>query len=264
MSRLTWREKFLPAVSLAGRLNLWNFFVEAKASSSLPLPFKNGVVEDYDYLLASSDAASQYSRHDVYTDKQTALSARLGYRFVIGAFAIEPLAGFSLYNRKWSAADGYLQYPDGDDEAWNEGLPKKNVQGTVISYEQLLWFPCAGFRAGWTRGRFGIGLSVLVYPYIGAQALDSHFVRARQFYDEMEGGIGGSAALSGVWYFNGSRNMGLKASVGFEWFNTVKGETSSNAIGVSDNDFTPAPDYSSGTDGAAFSVTIGLAVKIGG
>jgi len=266
ISRLAWQEEFLPAVNLAGRLNLWNFFVEAKASAALPVTGKTGCVEDYDYLLEASDAASHYSRHDVYTDKNISLSARIGYSFSLGAFVIEPLAGFSVYSRKWSAADGYLQYPETDTEPWNEDLPKNKLQGTGISYEQLLKFPCAGLYAAYTGGggRFSIGVNALIYPYIWAEALDSHFIRSRQFFDTMEGSAGGSVEITCAWYFGASRNMGLTLSAGGEWLDTITGDTSANVIGISDDDFSLTPGYGSGTDSLAFNFRIGYVVKLGG
>jgi outer membrane protease len=98
-----------------------------------------GRMEDYDFLIAGSNEVSHYSRHESYLDKDFTGTLALSYVIRLGVWNLEPGIGFSYSNRKWSAQDGYVQYPISG--IWNGNEPKQSVSGTIISYEQALWFP---------------------------------------------------------------------------------------------------------------------------
>jgi outer membrane protease len=259
ISVLEWQEETLPAVNFDGKLYIGRFFLDATLLFALPLNSVNGKVEDYDYLLDGSSAVSNYSMHNLYTDKHNNLSLKVGYKFIYKEFMLEPCAAFSFYTRKWSAVGGYLQYPESDDEAWNENIPKENVLGTVLMYEQSIWFPSVGFTIGYTiNGRFMVSLNAFIYPYLWAQATDSHFIRLKQFYDTLKGGLGYGFELNGLYYLNKTnKDIAITISAGYEKFNLIKGKTSSSVIGRGSGVATIS-NYQSGTDGSMFTVKMGI------
>ena len=75
------------------------------------VPGMTGRIIDWDYLNYDGQV-THYSAHDCFTEGALLLDARFGWQFDLGqGFAIEPFAGFSLMRFKWTARDGYLQYP---------------------------------------------------------------------------------------------------------------------------------------------------------
>jgi outer membrane protease len=154
ISHLEWKENLIPAFQFHSRFDIIGIFLSLDMLSVLPLAIKSGVISDYDYLLDNSDMLSNYSEHDLYTDKHFNLSFRIGYTFVFWRFTMSPTVGFSYYTRKWSAVNGYLQYPTNDDEPLSEETPKNNVLGTGINYEQLLKFFSIGVESGYTMDLF--------------------------------------------------------------------------------------------------------------
>jgi hypothetical protein len=257
ISVLNWQEETLPAVNFTGKLYIWRFFLDVTLLYALSLNFVNGKMEDYDYLIEG--AVSNYSMHNLYTDKHNNLSLKLGYKFIYKNFALEPCAAFSFYTRKWSAVDGYLQYSESGDETWNENMPKENVSGTVITYEQSIWFPSVGFTVSYAvNGRFTVSLNALIHPYLWVQAIDSHFIRLKQFYDTMEGGPGYRFELSGLYYPNKTnKDIAVTISAGYEKFNLIKGKTSLSVIGRGGGSV-PISNYQSGADGSMFTANVGI------
>ena len=253
----------MPLLSVDGRLNIWNFFIAVDLFSVVPLASAAGIMEDYDYLLENSDALSNYSKHDLYTDRHFNIMLKIGYSFFINNFEIEPVVGFSYYTRKWSAIDGFLQYPEDDNEPWTESVPQFNLSGTGISYEQLLRFPFFGLHCTYNiKDIFKVSLKALYYPYIWVEALDSHFIRLKQYYDTMEGGMGANVEISFIYYFNKLKKIGILASFNYEGLYTIRGTTSSNVIGISNGNFSDVSGYRSGTDGTIFSVKAGVVLQL--
>jgi len=80
-------------------------------------------ITDRDFLNYDG-GVTHFSEHDCFTEGALLLDARIGWRFGLGErFAIEPFAGVSVMRFKWTARDGYLQYPSepypGPYTPWN-------------------------------------------------------------------------------------------------------------------------------------------------
>jgi outer membrane protease len=228
LSRLEWEENFVPYVAVAGELTAWNFFLNLSLISAIPV--KSGFMQDFDYMLPSSDETSHYSKHDAMFEKHLEISPKIGYLFDFGKWYIAPSAGILFRNRKWSAVDGYTQYPD--KGPWNEGIEKKDMAGVVISYEESMWSPIVTLSGGFNIGeRFGIGLTGTWYPYLFINTIDSHMIRATRFHDTMEGGFGILGELSFTYYPKGSDMLNFIFAAGYEGIFAEKGTTASGAIG---------------------------------
>jgi outer membrane protease len=92
---------------------------------------------------------------------------------------IVPSAGFVYRNRKWTAADGFLQYPVSG--LWTGDEPKQEVHGPVISYEQALWFPVITLKAGYTlKNCFLFSAGGSLYPVMWGDTIDNHLLRSEQ------------------------------------------------------------------------------------
>ncbi len=212
ISQLEWRQQLVPHICLALPLRIWNFVINSQLSTAIPM--QSGKMEDYDFL-ASGGAVSHYSRHSLYVDKDLSVCTTLGYRIPLGrSCVLIPMAGIAWYNRKFTAQDGFLQYPAMTGDTWRGDEPRQPLSGSVISYEQSIWHPLISmtFMARANRGRFGLTLDFS--PYIAADTLDSHILRLQQFYDTMRGGIGwGMECWIEVMPFKRRPNLAIK----FAW-----------------------------------------------
>jgi outer membrane protease len=231
LSRLEWEENFVPYVAIAGDFSFRNFFVDVGVITAIPV--RSGFMKDYDFMLPGSDAASHFSRHDALFDKHLEISPKIGYTFDFGDWRLSPQVGFLYRNRKWSAVDGYVQYPRSGP--WTEDAPKQDMAGVVISYEELIWFPTVTLSGSYTiKKRYDIGLTATYYPYLHVDTVDSHMLRSTRFHDTMKGGWGGLGELSVTYVPRGTDLLNFIFAVGFEGIYPPKGSTASGAIGYDD------------------------------
>jgi outer membrane protease len=258
ISRLDWTDYIAPFAAFSTLFSVFN--ITAGAGISLSIPVQSGIMEDYDFLIAGSDAASLYSRHDSYLDKDFSCYAELGYVFKIKTFYIFPAAGFCYENRKWSAADGYLQYPASG--AWTGSEPKENVYGTVISYEQAVWHPALSLCAGYIYKQIiDVSLYGKFYPYLWSESIDSHFLREPpvRFYDTLKGGIGGKFGLQTA--FSPAKGIALVLSIEYEMLTSAKGASSSGTIGKGNGVLVLDEAEGAKMERGAFAASLGVRVK---
>lgn len=143
MSRLDWNNDIIPVLSISRQIEFLNIMVRTSIDSAIPV--KSGTMEDYGFLMADSADPSHYSKHDAYLDKDFIGTFEAGYILSFRNWKLLPTVGFSYLNRKWTAQEGYLQYPVYGP--WTGTEPKQTVAGTVISYEQAIWFPFISIEA---------------------------------------------------------------------------------------------------------------------
>ncbi|MBQ9239391.1 MAG: omptin family outer membrane protease [Treponema sp.] len=221
ISRLDWKQYASPVMNASATLSFFGAFVRCSVLSALPM--KCGSLDDFDFLLAGSSLASQYSHHSVYLDKRFDFCAETGYAFTVGRYTLSPYAGVLYRMQKWAAYDGYLQYPTSG--AWTGAELKQQMSGNIISYEQSLLLPQLSFRAACAVSEtWHITAWFSAVPYAVVNTLDSHFLRSKQFFDSLRGGFGFSAGAA-VSYKK------FSASVLYEWLSIKDGTTHSSAIG---------------------------------
>jgi outer membrane protease len=143
MSRLDWNNDIIPVLSISRQIEFLNIMVRTSIDSAIPV--KSGTMEDYGFLMADSADPSHYSKHDAYLDKDFIGTFEAGYILSFRNWKLLPTVWFSYLNRKWTAQEGYLQYPVYGP--WTGTEPKQTVAGTVISYEQAIWFPFISIEA---------------------------------------------------------------------------------------------------------------------
>jgi outer membrane protease len=201
LSELDWR--FQPVVYAGTALKLQTSMgVSAVVDVRSAFPGRSGYMGDWDAgnYLDGDFTRTHYSQQDCYTERALLLDARLGWVFRLGpVLTLEPFGAFGLMQLKWSARDGYLQYPTVGPPypAWSPSLPKVPVSGTAIIYEQTYLIPGAGFSVGAVVGRrFHGELRFLFSPFLFCNDLDNHVQRAGfgeaadvDFHDYLRGGF---------------------------------------------------------------------------
>lgn len=256
ISDLAWNQHWSPQIGLDLDLRIWDFILTGGVYSSIPT--RCGYLEDFDYLLPDPNDVSHYSKHDAYMDKDVTFNVRLA--FVVSLqrnYKLVPFVGYAYQNRKWTARDGYLQYPQSSGTAWTGNEPKQTMTGTGITYEQSIRYLSIGLEnvIRWSS-KCSFGFSLAVYPFVHVDALDSHFLRSKQFYDEMRSGFGGRVAGWTIFApFSDHQDIGFKLSASYEAFRST-GTTSTNSIGLHDTPFVKSETARSKTTSSIFTFSI--------
>ncbi len=261
ISRLVWPHKAVPFIGFGTDIRLWNFLISGKVLNCFPL--KGGVTEDFDFLIPGSDKISLYSCHDTYVDKDFRLHAELGYKIGIeDIFEVSPTVGITYFNRKWTARDGYLQYPAVHGIAWTGNEEKQTVKGAVLSYEQSVLFCSVGIRSRIKISDITqFGGSFFLYPFSRGDSLDNHFLRALEFYDSLYEGYGYGF---GCWIllnpFKMHRYIGLRFACDYEKL-VIRGNTYTNVIGISEESFTLTQGYTAENSSILWTYTFAVVLN---
>jgi outer membrane protease len=228
-SRLEWEEEFVPFITLTGEITFKIFFLDLSVLTAIPV--SSGFMQDFDYMLPGSSAQSHYSRHNARFNNHLELYPSIGYAFDFGRWYLAPSAGFLYRDRKWTAEDGYVQYPS-PGQPWSDSVEKRKTNGAIISYEELIWFPTVTLEGGFRINKLlEASLAGTWYPYMEVETIDSHFLRETVFYDYMKGGMGFLAELSFVYKPSKSDMVNFIANIGFEGIYPRRGTSSVGAIG---------------------------------
>lgn len=233
LSRLDWGNLFpLVAVTLQVQPQDWWFMMCGEAG----IPWDFGVVQDRDFQPGTSNV-THYSEHDLKLDNRFGSSVAAGYNFGLDLWLLRPWLKFTYRRHTMSGQDGYLQYPASG--FWRGNEPQKEVNGRVLQYQLDFFLPTVGLFAQ-LNTRFPLTLEVGLIPYLWVNAVDSHYVRLRQFKDYMHGG-------PGCWMKLGVQIYSLEFSLGAEYLRAFSGMTHRSTIGtnsvtVGDNSSRPALD----------------------
>ncbi len=196
MSELVWDLKPLIFSRAALALSTEVGFV-ASLDVRLGIPGKTGSIADSDWLnhdFNGDTAKTHYSLSDNFTERAILLDAQAGWQFTLASWiTIRPFLGFGLMDFKWTARDGYYQYPPQNSPPyspdWSPSAPRLPMSGTSIVYQQTWFLPSVGIAA---KLRFGEDLSGTISfafsPIVFCNDLDNHELRHLDFYEYMWGG----------------------------------------------------------------------------
>lgn len=233
---------------------IWNFYLSTILSSSIPT--KSGQMTDLDYL-TSNKSISLFSQHDIYIDKNYSIKEVFGYNFpVIDCITISPYISFEYRNKKLSAKDGFLQYPnDGSD--WTGTEEKTLMTGNIISYEVAMLLPGVGLNCDYTfLDKNTLSFSAEYIPFLQIHSIDSHYLRKLQFYDLMKNGYGFSSKID--YYRNFlNENTFLKIGLYYQYLFS-RGDSLINNIGVKDNKYTLEENITAQFHSHSLGITAGL------
>jgi outer membrane protease len=227
----------------------------------LGIPAKTGSIGDSDYLnVAYNGTATKtnYSQHDSYTERAILLDAQAGWEFPLaGWMAIEPYLAFGFMDLKWTARDGYLQYPPG----WFTGSPPQPypdsstqpmvpVSGVGIIYQQTYLIPALGLAAKFQLGKsFSGAVSFSLSPIVLCNDVDNHELAGKDFYDAMYGGLLLEPKISLDWKV--AARVQLSLDVSYRHIEGLIGTTTVVATGVGHTPGLAAGTYPGGA-GASF------------
>ncbi|MHC6203632.1 omptin family outer membrane protease [Breznakiellaceae bacterium SP9] len=175
----------------ANPLEDWGFF--AGLNVKYAIPRRSGTMEDRDWQAVGHRSLTNYSAHDAFVDELLFFTVSTGTSHpLFSVFALRLFAEFSYRSISWDAKNGYWQYASqqgGDYNAWDPSLPKNNVSGKVISYEQLWIMAAPGLALLADFYPFTADLSFRLSPLIYGVAKDTHWLRALRFDDYVSGGL---------------------------------------------------------------------------
>jgi outer membrane protease len=230
-SRLEWEEHFVPYVDLRTQFNFWNFFACVSLITSIPV--KSGSMRDFDYTLPDKTTVSHYSEHDAMFDKHLEIYPEIGGGVDVGNWYFGGSVGFLYRTRKWSAVNGFTQYPPAG-QPWSASLPKTEQVGTIITYEESLWAPVLNLYVDYAiNDQFSLGFLGSWYPYLNISTIDTHILRQTRFEDEMKGGNGVLAEITLMYLPKTSDIVAFMFGVGYEGMFPNRGTSAKGGLGSS-------------------------------
>jgi outer membrane protease len=200
------------------------------------LPLRSGIIEDSDWLnFDDAHTKTHYSRHDNYTEQAFLADARMGWRFALGTVSLEPFLAFGLMHFKFTARDGYLQYPPesypGPYTPWSSSTAQIPVYGTGIAYQQDWFIPAAGLDGSLSLGgRASLSARLVFSPAVFCYDLDNHLMTGRDYTEAMAGGIMLEPGAGFTWAF--TDRLRLSADVSYRWISRTVGDVLILATGV--------------------------------
>ncbi len=168
----------------------------------------SGSITDSDFLNGDG-VKTHFSKHDCYTERVVSLDLRAGWPAITTPHTVVSILGvINVLDYKWSARDGYLQYPSetaAPYTPWSESTTKTDVVGTGILYEQgyfaLGFMLDAQLKAGDAlSGVLGLGFS----PIAVCNDVDNHLFTGVDYYETMSGGY--------LFHAEGSMEIRIKPS----------------------------------------------------
>ena len=199
---------------------------------------KTGLMTDSDFLNGDG-VRTHFSQSDGYTERALLLDLRLGYNLPSqSALSFGFFGGFSYMDFKWSARDGYYQYPTsgsdyywdsngtfhpGTDTPWSAGQTKTPLYGTGILYEQAYLIGSLGFRAAYrVLDSLSLGASFSIAPLAYCYTEDNHEFRLVDFYSRLSGGFMIEPGLSVDYSIKPGAS--LKLFVNYRQLSNLKGD----------------------------------------
>jgi outer membrane protease len=232
-----------------------------------------GTMTDSDFLNGDG-VRTHFSQSDSYAERANLLDLRAGWDFYrtdslrVGAFG-----AFSYMDLKWSARDGYYQYPPPQSSPpyppWSSSETKVPLYGTDIIYETAYAGGSIGVRVRWGfADAFALDGSFAFTPILGCSTEDNHLERQLDFYSRLSGGLMIEPRLAVTYTFLSRARLRLEVGYRYAW--NLKGDLTSVNTGTSDYStsypYAAGPNSSStetGASGADFSaLDAGLVLSI--
>lgn len=206
---------------------------------------KAGEMTDSDFLNGDGQR-THFSQSDSYAERSNILDFKAGWDFLrIGPLRTGAFGEFTYMDLKWSARDGYYQYPTsgqpystspfipGTYTPWSDSETKTPLYGTGIIYETAYVGAAFGVRV---RADFSSAFSVdgsfAFTPLLYCSTEDNHPLRQLDFYSSLSGGFMIEPRV-GVEYGVLPRAR-LRLDVGYRYAWGLKGDLTVVNTGTSD------------------------------
>ena len=236
----------------------------ASLELGLGVPLRTGSVSDSDWLnydVNGDPTRTNYSQQDCFTERAVLLDARVGWEAPLtGWLILQPFLLFEFMDFKWTARDGYAQYPVGYPGSGPPYVPSQvqtPVSGVVIIYEQTWYIPAAGIETTFHAGDFGGTVSFAFSPFAFCSDVDNHLAAAKDFYDTMSNGLLLEPGLS-LWWRTGNRRISLDIS--YRHIGGLLGNTSVVLTGIGKPPGQVANTFANGAGASFDSLNIFLAM----
>jgi len=244
---------------------------------------KAGTMTDSDFLNGDGQR-THFSQSDSYAERANLLDLKVGWDFYRkGALSIGAFGAFSYMDLKWSARDGYLQYPTtgnsytmspfapGSYPDWSPSETKTPIYGTGIIYETAYFGGAIGLRSRYAfQGGLSIDASFSFTPLLLCYAEDNHVFRGLDFYSTLSGGFMIEPRVA-VEYVPVPRAT-LRLEIGYKYSWGLKGDLTEINTGTTNvttgNPFFAGPDSTftgKNDSGASLSVldaSLGLRISL--
>jgi outer membrane protease len=261
-SELDW--PFAPLAYAGATLSLdTKIGIVASLSLRQGLSGKTGTMTDSDFLNGDG-VKTHLSESDCYTERALLLDLNAGYELPIsGAWRLKAFVGLSYMDFKWSARDGYYQYPGygsaytdngpgsivpGTLQAWSATETKTPIYGTGILYEQAYVLGLLGLGASYSLGRsFTLGASFSLAPLAYCYTEDNHELRTIDFYSRLSGGVMLEPALSARYLLK--QGASLRFDLAYRQVGKLKGDITQVNEGTSST--SSVGNYYAGPDSAS-------------
>ncbi|HET6484840.1 MAG TPA: omptin family outer membrane protease [Spirochaetia bacterium] len=206
-----------------------------------------GTMTDSDFLNGDG-VRTHYSQSTSYAERANLVELRLGWDLLsrsvlrVGAFG-----ALSYMDLKWSARDGYYQYPTsgssytvssgtvtpGTYAPWSASETETPLYGTGILYETTYLAAAAGVRARYALGdRFLLDASLAFAPIVDCYVLDNHVLRQLDFYSTLTRGFLVEPRVAVDWALLPS--VRVKLDVGYRCAWNLRGNVTEVSTGASD------------------------------
>jgi outer membrane protease len=186
----------------------------------------SGYITDSDWLNYSVNGDTRktnFSQHNCFTERAFLLDARVGWDFrILEWLALEAFGKFSIMQFKWTARDGYVQYPPGWFSAspppppftpWSQDTATTLVSGTGIIYEQNYLIPALGLSARVRLSKqLDVAASFTLSPFVSCNDLDNHEFTATDYTEKMSKGLLLEPEVSVGWQINDRARLSLEVS----------------------------------------------------
>lgn len=186
ISQLDWWNQNLIDLEVATNVNIGPWC--NRFSFSGIIPCNNNIMEDKDFI---NDDIAFFSQHtnQIDTDSRFEYLGLLEFP-ITPKFTFYPRFGYFVQKRKFSATDGYLQYPSGSS-IWTGDEPKVNINGSCLTYEQLIQSFIIGCSVS-SKLNPTIKLTAFfhIYPNVKIEAIDHHYLTSVKYRDDMKSNDG--------------------------------------------------------------------------
>lgn len=225
ISELIWKSVVLPEISNEFIIKLYNFNIDMGFLSIIPV--NSGNMEDKDFLFSDRTLLSNFSKHDLFIDKDYSLWSKVYYDFVLCSekIKISPQLGILYKNAKYSAKDGFYQYSFSENQPVSDDTKKEFLRGMVICYETSAIMPIVSLRliVNFYK-RNSINFEIDYSPIFFIDSTDTHILRLTEFYDSIIGYNGVKATLG--YSYKCNKKIFITANILYQY---VKAEGKSGA-----------------------------------
>ncbi len=202
-----------------------------------------GTMTDSDFLNGDG-VRTHYSQSDSYAERANLVDLKAGWDFyhTESGLTFGLFGAFSYMDLKWSARDGYYQYPTTGVPygspgppfpAWSPSETKTPLYGTGIIYETAYVGGGAGLHTRYAFSKaFALDASFTFSPLLFCYTEDDHVLRQVSFYSTLSGGFMIEPRV-GVEYTLFQKAV-LRLEIGYRYSWNLKGDIKEVNQGTSD------------------------------